>query len=436
MKCLAWILVLSILSLGAGPAGAAPKSTVAQQLQAMQRELQQLEKRNAEQQVKIDRLEHRLPALAAANRKKHSQLQPKTLVMGPMRFASSDGGAGSPTGARLVTPPAGDSNGKPTFGAPAPEQNSVKATLQEQNALFQKGFTITPQLTYTYADNRFFTLNGFLALGAIFLGNINVSRQQNNVFSPSLNVTYGATKRLQYDVTIPYLARSSTYTSAGADSSSSQASEKTIANSGLGDITVGAYYQLRQRSLSAPNVIVNAHLTIPTGQNPYGIKIAQDRANNNLSYARNLPTGSGVYSVSAGATIIKQLDPAIVFGSVGYYYNIPGHFTDISPTDGTLQPGFVAPGNAISVSIGTAFALNDRISTSFSFQDTLVASTRERVKGPWIGVPGSSVNAGMLNIGATYAVNKKVSVQTMLGIGVTHDAPSFQFSLRLPHSFP
>jgi hypothetical protein len=90
----------------------------------------------------------------------------------------------------------------------------------------------------------------------------------------------------------------------------------------------------------------------------------------------------------------------------------------------------------LSVSVGTAFALNDRISTSFSFQDTLVASTRERIKGPWISVPGSSVNAGMFNIGATYAVNKKVSVQTMLGIGVTHDAPSFQFSVRIPHSFP
>jgi hypothetical protein len=38
-----------------------------------------------------------------------------------------------------------------------------------------------------------------------------------------------------------------------------------------------------------------------------------------------------------------------------------------------------------------------------------------------------------LNIGTTYAINHRTSWQAMLGIGVTPDAPSFQFSMRFPH---
>jgi hypothetical protein len=275
-----------------------------------------------------------------------------------------------------------------------------------------------------------------MALGSIFLGNINVSRQESSVFSPNVNLTYGVNKRLQFDMTIPFELRQTTYVSAGADQSSAQISQSTVKNGGIGDVNAGFYYQLRQHSLSAPTVVVNAHFTAPTGTVPYGIKIVRDQhPNDNLSFAKNLPTGQGVWGVSAGATVMKQFDPAILFAGANVYYNFAAHYRDISPYPNTIQPGSVKPGNALSVSLGTAFALNDKMSASFAFQDSMVGSTAVRGDGSlWQTVGGSSFNAGVFNIGVTYAVNSHTSWQTMLGIGVTHDAPSFQLSVRVPHS--
>lgn len=337
-----------------------------------------------------------------------------------------------------IPPPSGSgaSSDGNSFGQQAPTQNSVNSVYEEQNALFRKGLTITPGATYTYGDDRFFTLNGFLALGAIFLGNIDVSRQQSSVFSPNVNLTYGVNKRLQFDMTVPFEIRSTTYVSAGADQSAAQVSQRTIKSGGIGDINAGVYYQLRSRSLSAPKVVLNAHFTAPTGSSPYGIKIARDdHPNDNISYAERLPTGQGVWGVSAGATVMKQYDPVILFAGGNVYYNFSRHYADISPYQGTVQPGSVKPGNAVSFTFGTAFSLNDRMSTSFSFQDSMVDAAALRADGgPWQTVGGSSFNAAVFNIGLTYAENKNVSWQTLLGIGVTHDAPSFQLSIRVPHN--
>ncbi len=273
-----------------------------------------------------------------------------------------------------------------------------------------------------------------MALGAIFLGNINVSRQQNSVFTPNVNLTYGANKRLQFDMTVPFEVRSSTYTSAGAQNSSQVTTERSVKNAGIGDINAGFFYQLPLKHVNGPIVVVNAHVTAPTGTQPYGIKIVQDSANDNLSYAKSLPTGIGVWGVSAGASVIKTVDPAILFAGANVYYNIQKHFGDIGPYPGAAQPGTVAPGSALSVNLGTAFSLNDRMSATFSFQDTVVGSERLRADGgPWQTVGGSSLNAATFNIGTTYAINHHTSWQAMLGIGVTPDAPNFQFSMRFPH---
>lgn len=424
------VLICGLLA-STAPAPAASAPSLQQQIHALQAQLTALEK-------KVQRLQTKPKRLAA---KAHAgrviatgAIQPVTTPIARTAVYYSSSRPAVPATALTTTSTAGSQPA--SLGTPGPQQASVKSTYQQENALFQKGLTVTPSFSYSYGDSRFFTLNGFMALGAIFLGNINVARQQNSVFTPSVNLTYGVNKRLQYDLTVPFTVRTSTYTSAGAQSSSNQQSDKSVSGGGLGDITAGLYYALPQKRIGGPSVILNAHVTAPTGRGPYGVKIVQQtNGNDNLSYAQTLPTGQGVWSLSAGATVIQQTDPAILFGGVNYYYNLIGHFKDISPDEGTTQTGAVQPGDAISVTLGTAFALNDKMSTSFSFQDTLVRSTRiKELNGPWTTVAGSSLNAGMFNIGATFAVNQHTSYQTMLGIGITHDAPNFQFTLRVPHS--
>lgn len=403
----------------------AGQPTLRQQMQSLQRQVRRLEKRSARDERRIRELEGRPPAGIA----------PAAPASPVFRAASAPVIRPQAREAALAMP--APVVPQTTYGATAPPAAAVKAVYEQQNALFKKGLTLTPATAYTYGDNRFFTLNGFMALGAIFLGSIDVSRQQSSLYEPNVNVAYAVSNRLQFDTTVPFVYRSSTFSSQGAQSSSAQTSARTVNSGALGDINVGAYYELPRTTLGGAATVLNAHVTMPTGLSPYGIKVYQDSFNNNLSYVNSLPTGQGAWGVQFGATMIKTLDPAIVFGGVTLGYNFAKHYGDISPYPGTTQPGSVQPGAAMSFDLGTAFSLNDRMSTSFSFQDSVVGSLRERPDGqPWSSVVGSALNAAVFNIGATYAVNKNVSYQVVLGIGVTQDAPNFQVNLRVPHFIP
>jgi hypothetical protein len=421
-RILAMVVAASIVP---SPAFAAP--SLAQQMRALQQQLQQLEKKSARDERRIKQLERsghvsEPRAVPAFSVNSAPVTQPHVVEAAAI--------APAPIAPAPEVPHA-------TYGATAPPAAAVKAVYQQQNALFNKGLTLTPSAAYTYGDNRFFTLNGFMALGAIFLGNIDVSRQQSSVYEPNLNVAYAVSNRLQFDATVPFVYRSSTFSSQGAQSSTAQTSARTVNSGALGDINAGLYYELPRSSLGGPATVLSAHVTMPTGVSPYGIKVYQDSFNNNLSYVNSLPTGQGAWGVQVGATMIKTLDPAVVFGGVTLGYNFAGHYRDISPYDGTTQPGSVQPGSSLSFDAGTAFSLNDRLSTSFSFQDSVVGSLRERPDGqPWSSVVGSALNAAVFNIGATYAVSKDVSYQVVLGIGVTQDAPNFQVNLRVPHFIP
>ena len=315
-------------------------------------------------------------------------------------------------------------------------QESVQAVYRQQNALFKAGQVILqPGVSYAYSDSNALTLNGFLALGAIFLGQINVSKVQSNIETLSLQTSYAPTNDLELSVTIPYLARQSTYVSVGVNSSSLQASQQDVTNKGeIGDVNAALYYQLSGSSGGAVT-IWNLTAKAPTGRGPYGIPVVTQPQNNNLSYPESLPTGNGVWSVSTGLSFIKPVSPAILFGSVDYTYNIPRSFGNISSTT-TPQPGQVSGGNSVSFGGGTAFALNRRVSLTLSMDETFIAETSIKPAGlPWQAVVGSSGNAAVLNLGMSYADSRRVTIVTNVAVGLTKDAPNIDLSVTVPTTF-
>ena len=401
------------LQVAAPAADTAPDDTQSQtDVAALRAHIQELEQRTAIQQHDLEILRRRLDQLTSA-----SQTSPIAPVVRTASLTSS-------------SPPTTGPERRP------PAESSVDNVYQAHNALFSRGLTLTPSFAEAYSDSRFFTLNGFMAMGAIFLGNINVSQQKSNISIFSLNATYGLTDRLQLSATLPYLRRDTAYTTVGANDSSSQPSEVKRGYNNFGDANVGVFYQAMRETSKRPNVIVNAQVTIPTGRSPYGIKLVQDTKNTNLTYPSSMPTGQGVYGISTGVTLLKTLDPAVFFGGINYYYNVPSSFGDISTDPHSTVPGMASPGNSLGLNLGTAFAINDRTSLSFALQDTYTANSRIKAAGAaWQDVVGSSANAAVLNIGMSYAVNQKLSWATQLGIGLTHDAPNFQLNMRFPHRF-
>jgi len=319
----------------------------------------------------------------------------------------------------------------------APASRSAEAVYREQNALFNKTFTLETGLSYSHSDRRQLTLEGFLALDSIFLGNINLDHIKSDIVQFDVTGRYGVTNRLQFDFNAPFLYRSSTYESGGAGGGgASTLSEHDVSNSNIGDVSAGAYYRLFTETPTSPDVVWNVRVKAPTGKNPYGIKLRTDPSNNNLVVPDDLPTGNGVWTLSTGFTFVKTIDPAILFANVGYAHNFTRSFDDISGSPLTKTPGEVDLGDSYQLGGGLAFALNDRMSTSMSYAHRFADKSRIKQKGQsWQSIVGSDSSSGSLNFGVTYAMSDKLSMVANVGVGVTPDAPDVTVGVKFPYNF-
>lgn len=314
---------------------------------------------------------------------------------------------------------------------------SVEAIYQQREAVFERRFTFEPSLTYSRFDRRLINLSGFLALDAIFLGTIDVQQTKSDLFTLDLTGRWGVTDRLQLDLNIPFLYRSSDFFSGGAGGAAGVTSKADVSNGDLGDMSVGMFYQLWRETVNRPDLILSARLKAPTGKKPYGMKVVQpDPTNTNLNVPEDLPTGSGVWAASLGLSFLKTSDPAILFGNVGIIHNFKRSFDDISTQTGIVQPGEVDLRRAFLWGAGIGFAINERMSMSFAFNQLLQQSARQKPAGqPWQSIVGSDANAASFNVGVTYGLGEQTTLIANLGIGLTPDAPDFSLNLRLPYSF-
>ncbi|WP_311950787.1 transporter [Halomonas piscis] len=302
----------------------------------------------------------------------------------------------------------------------AKPSRSVENVLREEHALFSDRLTLEPGINYSYSDRSQLALRGFLALDAIFLGEINVDNVKSHITTLDLSTRYGLTDRLELGLNIPVVYRSSTYRSTGVESGP-ELSELTTDDGGLGDISASLSYRLLPETQSRPDVVINLGVRAPTGTDPYGIATREDPTNTNLVVPTELPTGNGVWAVTTGASLLKTLDPAIVFTNLGYTYNIEESFDDISASEGK-QPGKVDLGDSIRAGFGTAFALNERLSLSLSYSHEYIKKSKTTRGGETNKVIGSDANVGVFSLGGTYAMSDKTSIVTSLGMGLTDDA--------------
>ena len=320
----------------------------------------------------------------------------------------------------------------------APPSRSAGAVYQEQHALFDHRFTFETGLTYSHYDAEQLSLNGFLALDAIFLGNINVDTVKADIWTLDLTGRYTLSDRMQVDLNVPFLYRDTSYLSAGKNYSSTEYSETDVTmGPKLGDINAGFYYQLLKERQSRPDVVWNLRLKAPTGSDPYGIKVIDvPGSGGNLRVPTDLPSGNGVWAASTGFSFVKTLDPAIVFASVNYFHNFTRHFGDISSDATMTEPGDIKLGDSIQYGFGTAFALNERMSISMSFTQRFTAESELEFDGQnWQTIVGSDANSAMLNFGATYGLSDRDSVVANVGAGLTPDAPNVTVGIKYLKSF-
>lgn len=322
----------------------------------------------------------------------------------------------------------------------ARQSRSVEDLMQARHVDFNRTLTIESALNYSRYDRSQLTLNGFLALDAIFLGNLAVEGVASDTLTYSLSTRYGITNRLVLNLTAPFVFRTTNYAKGGVGGVATATSETSITRQpALGDISFGASLRLFP-DYQPMDWVWSVDFTAPTGESPYGVpvRIIEKDAEGvtTFSVPDSLPTGSGVWALNTGVSFIKTSDPAILFGNLGFSYNQKQSFSDVDSDPVTRTPGQINLGNGISYGLGLAFAMNESTSLSLSFSHRLTGKTKTKTPdNPWAEVVGSDANSAMFNIGVTQGVTEHLTLATAIGIGLTDDAPDFTFGIRLPYRF-
>ncbi|KAB0494207.1 hypothetical protein [Pseudomonas vancouverensis] len=425
--CLSTLLPAAMLQ-------AAPDADV----EALKQELLELKQRYEVQQKALAVLEQRVRQVED----QPASPPPKRLAKSPADLKGNKNVAATGTGAAAASGGAaggsGSSYGQSLADDSQPAQ-SVSNLYDEASGFFGGGkFSFETGITYSRYDTRQLALNGFLALDSIFLGKINLDRIKADTWTLDLTGRYNYNNRWQFDLNVPVIYRETTYQSAGDQNTASVTSEDSVTRDPtIGDVNAGIAYKFLDESVNTPDAVVTLRVKAPTGKEPFGIKIRQtDPNNSNLFVPDSLPTGNGVWSITPGISLVKTFDPAVLFGSFSYTHNFEESFDDISSTVNQKNPGKVQLGDSFQIGAGIAFALNEKMSMSFSVSDVVQRKSKVKQDGAdWESVPASDANAGYFNIGMTIAATDNLTIVPNLSIGMTEDAPDFQFSLKFPYYF-
>ncbi|HBS54477.1 MAG TPA: hypothetical protein DEA38_01945, partial [Stenotrophomonas sp.] len=275
-------------------------------------------------------------------------------------------------------------------------------------------------------------------LDAIFLGNIAIENVESDSLTYNLAARWGVSPNLTLNMDVPYLARRTVYQKGGAGGAAAAIAQEETNGNGIGDVSMSANYRLFGERGWRPETVLTGGVTAPTGRAPYGLdwRVIERDDDDYIRFAvpREQPTGNGVWQANLGVSMVKTADPAILFANAGYIHSFPRGFDDIDSNPDTVNPGDVKLGGSVYFGAGVAFAFNERTSLSISFSDKISARASTRFQGgQWVKVIGSDANAASLNLGVTYALNQHATMVTLLGIGLTPDAPDFTLSFKVPY---
>ncbi len=422
-------------------APAAP-ATDMEEVQRLAQELTVLKASYAEEVRRLRELDMRMQALQAriSGRVPMPVSAPETATAG---IPSSSPAPVPPSQATPSQPPHTD-EGYASTAADAQRAKeegvtrSVADVKQQNQALFNQRLILENGISYNRYDRKQLTLNGFLALDAIFLGNIAIENVESDTLTYNFAARWGLSPRLTLNLDVPYIARKTIYQKGGAGGAAAAIAQEQTTGSGLGDVNVSANYKLFGERGHWPETVLNVGVTAPTGQEPFGIPwdVLERDEDDYIRFAvpREQPTGNGLWQASVGLSAVKTTDPAILFGNIGYVRSFARSFDDIDNNPATVNPGEVRLGDAYYLGAGVAFAFNERTSLSIAFSNRLSARARTRYEGgEWTKLIGSDGNAASVNLGVTHALSPNATLVSILGIGLTPDAPDFNLTFKLPY---
>ena len=285
----------------------------------------------------------------------------------------------------------------------------LKETLtavDKQYSLIKKGqVQVNYDLNYSYIGQE--KINTDLSSGQATL--FSIENNNSHTITNTLLVDYGIRNNLTASVTLPFISRYSDTTGFSGVSHT------------IGDIALGSRWQPFEAQRDQPALTVTGGIRLPTGTSPFKVDAG-----------KGLATGSGITTITAGVNVNKIVDPVALFGSMNFGIGLPAKHLAQNLNGTVLRE--VKPGATFGFGMGFAYALSYKITTSFSFQESISAGSKLTFDGNR-SAKTNTQSAGVLSIGAGYRISPKTTINVSVGIGLTAAAPNMSISVGLPLAF-
>ena len=319
----------------------------------------------------------------------------------------------------------------------APDQSQEQAASQAQaNQVVQslpvglavltpaQHFIFTPSIEFTQTTNDQLVFEGVVIVPGINLGEVNASTDDRSIISSVFDVRYGVVNNLEVEARVPFTFSDDRATLLSQGPSGSATQSMYISGKGIGDVQFAARYQINEGLDEWPVFVANAIIKSDTGKGPF------DVARNSAGIAQEVALGSGFWAIQGGFSALKVADPAILYASANYIYQVP---KAINQTIGGAFVGNVDPSDAISAALGFGFAVNSVFSFSLGYEHSFVFPQYTELGGTRQAT--TSLEVGALTFGMAYRLAPNISLNSNFEFGVTHDAPNMRMVFSLPISY-
>jgi hypothetical protein len=309
----------------------------------------------------------------------------------------------------------------------------VAPIFEQPGVLTPRGkFVLEPGLQYSYSSSSRVSIVGYTIIPALTIGLIDVREVKRNTTTASLTGRWGVTNRFELEAKLPYVYRSDDVLERPQNVGSASDDLFSSSGKGIGDFEMTGRYQFNDGGVDRPYYIGTLRLKSRTGKDPFEVLTDTTSSPNANGLQRELPVGSGFYTLQPGITVLYPTDPAVFFGSLSYQYNFERSGVTMNTTGGKIRLGDVKPGDAWGFNFGMGLALNERSSFSIGYDHSSVGKTR--INGSTV-VNAVRTQLGTLLLGYSHRLNADSSLNLSVGVGATRDAPDLTLSMRVPVTF-
>ena len=295
-------------------------------------------------------------------------------------------------------------------------RNKLKITREEEQQKEEEILTAVDREEYTLTKKK--SINLTYTLGYSYSSYDKLQLDESDIFGEHLynhsinhniSVSYGLLNNLSVSFGVPFKYR---YYQTGGNES------RDVTD--IGDMSLGVGFRPFKSAGWMPTMSFHGSATLPTGRSPYKIDPMTE-----------LSTGSGVYSLGAGVSMSKPIDPIVAFGSLSYTYSFPK--SDFTQNVNGLILEKVEPGPDLGFKIGLGYALSYRTSINLSFNYTHGFSSTYYYKGGYSRETAVGTSAGF-SVGTGWKISPTTTISLGVGIGLVGDE-NFSLSFSVPFEF-